>query len=214
MEDVGSAIDYEMAIAMRVPDAPEPGELHDLEILELMEHTEGISLRGNPEEVKAMREQRNTQRKQRRAFEQAMEDYRRLMEKLQDELDSGGDESTTQRKMEDAQKTFEGQRLSYQKSRDSYRAKLKQQAQVREQKRQEDIGRLTNNTVKAICTYGSPLRNLGDAKYVTLVFENVVRDKPGRNDLYYVFERKKLESCLTGKTSAEKVLAGAISYSF
>ncbi len=214
MADVESAIGYEMAIALQIPEAPEPGGLHDLEILELLEHTEGIALRGNPEEVKAIRQQYNAQRKQRRAFEQVLEDYQRQMDKLQDELDSGGDESTLQRKIADAQKAFEAERLSYRQSRDLYREKLNQQAQVREQKRQQDINRLTNNTVEAICTYGSPLRNIGDAKYVTLVFENVVRDKPGRDDLYYVFERKKLESCLAGKTSAEKVLAGAISYSF
>jgi hypothetical protein len=214
LEDVDSAIDYDMAIAVGIPEAPEPGDLHDLEILQLMEHNEGVSLHSSSEVVKAIREQRNAQRKQRRDFERAAQDYQRQMDTLKEEMNAGGDEGKIQRQMEDVRKVFETERLSYQRSRDASREKLKQQAQIRERKRQEDINKLTNNTVEAICTYGSPLRKIGDARYVTLVFENVVRDKPGREDLYYVFERKKLENCMAGKTSAEKVLAGSTSYSF
>ena len=102
---------------------------------------------------------------------------------------------------------------------DKIRDKLKADKQARKQRQAEQkanyyqgMERLLADT---LCDYGAGLKSLDKGENVTFILNNAgPRTSSGSQDKIYVFSKKDIMSCVSGKSSSKKLLAKATSYHF
>ncbi len=224
MDEVQSSLDHSgvhisLPVTPDIPSVPAVS-LHDSDLEEVIEmqledheHSFGGHGRHGDALSDKLREMQRAHRNDRREFERAMRNYERHMDEQRDQHDSA-DNSAIQIKREAARKEFENAQTAYKQKKSTYSEEIKKIAADKEQQRQQKLSDLSNRTLEALCRYGSPLRNIEDAGYITVVFENVVSEQEGRSDLYHVFGRKDVSDCLNDKLSAKQLMSKATTYSF
>lgn len=92
-----------------------------------------------------------------------------------------------------------------------FRKKQDEKKKLAEQQQAELINKVGINMAQTLCDYGAGLRELADNQFVALKLKTHGRHSA---DVYWVFSKSDINSCVAGKTNADSLLKKASNYTY
>ena len=187
-------------------------EYLDDELMEEFDEEQMVAAgEGSSSEARDLRQQRNQLRQERNQLRQ---DYERAQTEFRQQIEQLSRDDSDRTLMEQARTALEHAKKTYMAGKKVYHGKVAQLQQERQAEHERKVARLGEDTLDALCTYGTPLRSIGAKEHITLIFKDVVRDQAGRSDLIYVIDKSELLNCQAEKISPTELLSKAESYTF
>ncbi|MGX5174744.1 hypothetical protein ACUR5C_12050 [Aliikangiella sp. IMCC44653] len=172
-----------------MPEAPEPPEMP-------FEAEFNDKFEVYSERMEALERQREKNREQREEVRELQREIRALERTREREKDKSSIDKAKV-KLEEKMAQLNAQLDEYKKSMQEYRA-------MRDKKYTESTQLKTDIIFSTLCDYGATLRSLDDSEYVTIIFNNYVKNQ----DKVFVFSAENVKDC----RDKDKLVKTALSY--